>query len=84
MDAQSNVIGMNNNRKLLEFAVKDVKDGFKPSHVITVTVLPSGAREVQVNTDKLDEKLTYIAETYDNYMYMKRNEDIQIIGLIIV
>jgi hypothetical protein len=54
------------------------------THVITVTKLPTGAHEVQVNTEELPAKLQYISMAYDQDMRLRSNPQIQIMGLLIV
>ncbi|MNI73740.1 hypothetical protein D3C73_1297690 [compost metagenome] len=55
----------------------------EPSIIVTVTKLPSGALETQVNTDQLAEKYKYILENYDNAMALRRNPEVKIVGVIV-
>lgn len=41
------------------------------THFVTITQLPTGAREVAVNTDRLEEKIAYIKESYNDNMELK-------------
>lgn len=52
--------------------------------LITVTELPSGALEVQINDSDLSTKYAYIAEKYDDQMRLKTCPDIIIRDFIIV
>lgn len=47
----------------------------KLTHIVTITQLPTGAKEVAINTENLREKLEYIDNTYDNNMQHKFSKD---------
>lgn len=38
------------------------------THIVTITQLPTGAREVAINTERLEEKVNYILDTYNDNM----------------
>ena len=52
--------------------------------IVTVTELPSGALETQINDGGLASKYQYIVDNYDEDMKLKTCPDIQIVGLIII
>jgi hypothetical protein len=53
--------------------------------IISVAVkLPSGAIEVITNTQDLETKARYYAETYDENFCLKHNSAIQIVGFMVV
>ncbi|MFY2158502.1 hypothetical protein ACOSZF_23390 [Cytobacillus firmus] len=53
--------------------------------IISVAVkLPSGAIEVITNTQDLENKARYYAETYDDNFCLKHNSSIQIVGYMVV
>lgn len=51
--------------------------------VVTIVKLPSGALEVIVNTDNLNDKLNYIINAYDDDLKLKSNQDIAIVDYLI-
>lgn len=51
--------------------------------IVTVTELPSGALETQVNTTGLEAKYNYISQAYNDKMQLKSNTEIQIVAFII-
>lgn len=57
---------------------------FKPTHIITVVELPTGAREVAINVDNIAEKVEYILDAYDDDMRLKTNENIKMLNMMIV
>ncbi|KEO81044.1 hypothetical protein [Tumebacillus flagellatus] len=72
-------------RLLLEQTRDDmVATGHKYTHLVTIVELPSGAREVIVNTDELQSKIEYLLKTYDEGMRMKANSAISIVGATVV
>ena len=54
------------------------------SHIIVVVQLPSGAREVIVNSQQLEEKFFYYLETYDDSLKMYKNQEIRLVDWLIV
>ena len=52
--------------------------------LITVTELPTGALEVQINDSALISKYQYIIDAYDDQMRLKSNPEIHILDFIIV
>ena len=64
---------------------KDFNDAsvYSISHIIIVVQLPSGAREVIVNSQQLEEKFFYYLETYDDSLKMYKNQEIQIVDWLI-
>lgn len=64
--------------------IKEVseKDNLK---VISVAVkLPSGAIEIITNTQDLENKARYYAETYDDDFRLNHNKEIQIVSYMVV
>ncbi|MBL0387915.1 hypothetical protein JJB07_14840 [Tumebacillus sp. ITR2] len=71
-------------RRLLEQTRDDmVAAGYKYTHLVTIVELPTGAREVIVNTDGLQSKIEYLLKTYDENMRMQANSAISIVGATI-
>lgn len=68
-------------RKKFEFDVASLDS--TPRVLVTVTRVPSGALETQVNTEKLAEKIDYIMNTYGNDFSMVGKPEIQIVGFIL-
>ena len=54
------------------------------SHIIVIVQLPSGAREVIVNSQQLEEKFFYYLEAYDDSLKMYKNQEIRIVDWLIV
>ena len=52
--------------------------------LVTAVKLPSGAKEIAINTDMLKEKIEYILSAYDNEMRLKTNNDIVMIDVMVV
>ncbi|MMZ45734.1 hypothetical protein D3C75_333050 [compost metagenome] len=63
--------------------IEQCKCTIEPKLIVTVTQLPSGALETQINTDQLETKMNYIVDNYDENMCLKRNTKVQIIGVIV-
>lgn len=55
-----------------------------PRLLITVTRLPSGALEVQQNTEHLQDKIDYIIDKYDGSFRLKANSEVQIVDYILL
>jgi hypothetical protein len=56
----------------------------KPSIIITVVLLPTGAKEVIVNHEFITQKIEYILEAYDDDLRLLKCKDIRILELIIL
>lgn len=54
------------------------------SHLITVVELPTGAKELIINTENIETKITYLLNTYDDNMCMRNNSMISVVGLMLV
>ena len=73
--------------KQIRLAMDEEENGeaaFKPQHLITATKLPSGVIELAINNQKIDEKIDYILDAYDEDMHLKTNTDIVIQNIMIV
>lgn len=60
------------------------REPFKPSYLVVATRLPSGAIELQVNTQEIASKIDYILDAYDQGMHLKTNTSIRIENILIV
>lgn len=63
---------------------KPALEPFVPTHLITVVQLPTGAREVTINTANIEEKIDYILDAYDDEMILKTNPNISMCNILIV
>jgi hypothetical protein len=54
------------------------------SLIVTVVLLPSGAKEVITNYQRLDEKIKYLMEAYDENLRLKSCPEIQLLDFIIL
>lgn len=52
--------------------------------LVTAVELPSGAKEVAINTDKLEAKIGYILNAYDTEMRLRTNPEIVMVDAMIV
>lgn len=59
-------------------------EAFKPSYIVTAVKLPTGAIELAVNTENIEEKIDYILEAYDDNMHLKTNDSIVMQNIMIV
>ncbi len=60
-------------------------DSDKPiTYLITVVQLPTGAKEIAINTDNLATKVDYILTAYDVDLCLKTNPAIRMIGILAV
>lgn len=64
--------------------LRDVKNTVAPTHLVVAVQLPTGAIEITTNSDRLREKIQYIAETYDGDFQMKHNYEVKIVGYMLV
>ena len=71
-------------REKIEYALAKVESGDKVHTLVTAVMLPTGAFEVAVNTDKLHDKLKYILSAYDNDMRLKANDKIAMFDAMIL
>lgn len=55
-----------------------------PKVLVVVVQLPNGALETITNTYKLDEKIQYYTNAYDERFKLKTNPNVQIVGFILV
>ena len=63
---------------------KPVRKVFVPTHIITVVQLPSGSKEIAINTADIAGKIDYILEAYDSEMRLKTNEAVSMLNLLVV
>jgi hypothetical protein len=54
------------------------------SLIVTVVLLPTGAREVITNYEKLQEKIDYLLNAYDDNLQLKACSDIKLLDFIIM
>ena len=54
------------------------------SKIVTAVKLPTGAIEIAVNDQCLEQKLEYILSAYDDQMRLKSNKEIAMIEAIVV
>lgn len=59
-------------------------EAFKPSYIVAAVKLPTGAIELAVNTENIEEKIDYIIEAYDDNMRLKTNDSIVMQNIMIV
>lgn len=66
--------------------IKDMvyNDRAKISKIVTAVKLPTGAIEIAVNDQCLDQKLEYILIAYDDRMRLISNKEITMLDAIIV
>lgn len=55
-----------------------------PSYLITVVQLPTGALELIINRDNIQEKISYISRAYNDNLELNANNDVKIIDFILV
>ena len=73
----------------IRYYLKQIKQSiddeqFTPTHIITAVKLPTGAKEVAINTEYISEKIDYILGAYDDNMFLKTNGSIQMLNIMIV
>jgi hypothetical protein len=51
--------------------------------LVTLVKLPTGAVEVITNTKKIDTKIEYLVNAYDDNFCLKANPEVQIVGYTI-
>ena len=51
--------------------------------LVTLVLLPSGAVEVITNTRKIESKIEYLLNAYDERFCLKNNPEVQIVGYTI-
>jgi len=69
---------------LEQHLVDVVINGKAPTHLVTAVRLPTGAVEIAVNTENLDEKLHYIARSYDDEMRLKTSPFVRMIDIMVI
>jgi hypothetical protein len=57
-----------------------------PAHKVLTTAvkLPSGAIEIITNTQEIPSKIDYLHAAYDNEFKLKANQNVQIVGYMLV
>lgn len=53
------------------------------TYLVLVIELPNGAKELITNTTHIEEKLSYIDNTYDENLVMKNNQNIRILDWLV-
>jgi hypothetical protein len=72
-------------RSDLEGALEYINMYEKSIHtLVTAVLLPSGAKEIAINTDMLKEKIEYILSAYDGEMRLKTNNNIVMIDVMVI
>jgi hypothetical protein len=72
-------------RKYLSEIKSMVSDGkAQISKIVTAVKLPTGAIEIAVNDQYLEQKLEYILSAYDDQMHLNSNKKIVMIEAIVV
>jgi hypothetical protein len=66
--------------------IKDMvsEDKAQISKIVTAVKLPTGAIEIAVNDQCLEQKLEYILSAYDDQMHLISNKEITMIEAIVV
>lgn len=66
--------------------IKDMvsEDKAQISKIVTAVKLPTGAIEIAVNDQCLEQKLEYILSAYDDQMHLVSNKEITMIEAIVV
>lgn len=66
--------------------IKDMvsEDKAQISKIVTAVKLPTGAIEIAVNDQCLEQKLEYILSAYDDQMHLVSNNEITMIEAIVV
>lgn len=60
------------------------EDKAQISKIVTAVKLPTGAIEIVVNDQCLEQKLEYILSAYDDQMHLVSNKEITMIEAIVV
>ncbi len=72
-------------RKYLSEIKSMVSDGkAQISKIVTAVKLPTGAIEIAINDQYLEQKLEYILSAYDDQMRLNTNKEIAMIEAIVV
>lgn len=66
------------------FVERPAPEPFVPTHIITVVKLPTGAKEIAINTSNIEDKIDYILDAYDDEMKLKTNQNISMCNILIV
>lgn len=66
--------------------IKDMvsEDKSQISKIVTAVKLPTGAIEIAINDQCLEQKLEYILSAYDDQMHLISNKEITMIEAIVV
>lgn len=70
--------------KIAEERGEVVPKAVTPTHLITATELPTGAREITINTENIQSKIECILRAYDEDMKLLTNADIKILNIMVV
>lgn len=54
------------------------------TQLVVAIQLPTGARELIINTTNIDSKIEYYCNAYDDDMCLKNNKDVQIVGVLAI
>lgn len=71
-------------KQILACMEDDGFECFKPSYIVTATMLPTGAIELAVNNQNIKEKIEYILEAYDDNMCLKTNPKVIMQNIMVV
>lgn len=76
---------VNSVRYELEEALRQINEDGRQIHtLVTAVLLPTGAKEIAINSDSLIGKLTYILGAYDTEMRLKTNTSIVMTAVMVV
>jgi hypothetical protein len=64
--------------------IKIVDEVENPTLIVTVVLLPTGAKEVIVNHEFINEKIEYILKAYDDGLNLLTCPNIKLLGLILL
>jgi hypothetical protein len=56
------------------------KNGKKITKMVIAVQLPTGAVELIINTEQIDEKVVYYGTAYDEQLRLRNNPDVRIVG----
>ncbi|AIQ63902.1 hypothetical protein PSTEL_13235 [Paenibacillus stellifer] len=71
-------------RELRERFMSETESTNNLSILVTAVMLPTGAIEIITNSFRLDEKIKYLREAYDDDFKLKANAAVKIVGYMLV
>ena len=70
--------------KAIKEAMNKEEHAFVPKYIVTAVQLPTGAIELAVNTEGIEEKIDYILDAYDEEMQLKTNKAVRMTQIMVV